>query len=65
MITVTVVVQMCSVCCSGVFHLYGGGGAEVEPGRPQVRHPVLLLSHLLSVLHPSVALHQKLQQQDH
>lgn len=49
----------------GVLHLYGGGGSEGEPVGPQVRHPVLLLSHLLPGLHPQVALHQDLQQQDH
>lgn len=51
--------------CSGVLHLHGGGASEGQPLRSQVRDPVLLLSHLLSGLHPEVALHQELQQQDH
>lgn len=49
----------------GVLHLYGGSGSEGKPIGPPVRHFVLLLSHLLPGLHPQVALHQDLQQQDH
>lgn len=50
---------------AGLLHLYGGSGPEGEPVGPPVRHLVLMLSHLLPGLHPQVALHQDLQQQDH
>lgn len=52
-------------CCSGVLHLHGGGGSEGEPVGAKVRHSVLLLSRLLSHLHPAVAWNQSLLQQDH
>lgn len=53
------------VCPSGVLHLHGGGGPEGEPLGAKVRHPVLLLSRLLPLLHPAVAWNQNLLQQDH
>lgn len=54
-----------AVFCSGVLDLHGGGGTEGKSFRPEVRHLVLLLSCLLPGLYPTVALHQKLLQQDH
>lgn len=51
--------------CPGVLHLHGGGAAEGQPLGAPLRDPVLLLPHLLSGLHPEVALHPELQQQDH
>lgn len=55
----------CCCCCSGVLHLHGGGGSEGEPVGAKVRHSLLLLSRLLSHLHPAVAWNQNLLQQDH
>lgn len=51
--------------CPGVLHLHGGGGSEDEPIGAEVRYLVLVLSRLLPGLHPKVALHKKLQQQNH
>ncbi|CAK6981136.1 probable E3 ubiquitin-protein ligase makorin-2, partial [Scomber scombrus] len=50
--------KVCSVCMELVVQ-------KANPSERQLRHLVLLLSRLLSVLHQEVALHQDLQQPDH